>query len=240
MGKVLNAFCLFCLLSAGIFLLGCTIQPKEKNQEKEFLLYFSFEEGSALFQKTRIAYTDSSGAKLERELHTATLVKNAGEKISELKILMLEAKNLNAGNENLCLSLSYPEKKAIVKFHSDGNVEYGQLSAISFHLPEKKVKIGDSWEFEGIEYKLSGETVFANEDTQFQCLKITFDGVQADSFGTKRVSGYFLFDPERHLKIKEEVLEERAGFKTEYSNELTKIVPSFKGELNYLCLYPAE
>ncbi|MFH1234960.1 MAG: hypothetical protein V1493_05105 [Candidatus Diapherotrites archaeon] len=240
MGKFLVFFCAALLFAAVLLVAGCNVPPADGIQEKEFSLYFAFEKGSALFNTITVSVEDSNGAKAARQIITMTTVKEAGEKVSELRMLMLEANAAGGSNESVCASIPYAGKKSTVKFHSDGNVEYGSQSSVSFYLPPQKVKIGESWDFEGIEYTLAEETKFSSGAGDFNCLRITVDGIQSDAAGTKRISGYFLFDPERHLKVMEETIEERLGLKTAYSSELTAIEENFSGEPDYSCLFASE
>ncbi|MCX6802472.1 MAG: hypothetical protein NT067_05185 [Candidatus Diapherotrites archaeon] len=238
--KSLVFFCAGLLLAAALFTAGCNAPPDNNGQKKEFSLYYAFEKGSALFNTITVSVEDANGAKASREIRTMTTVKEAGESISELRMLMVGANAVGGSNESICASIPYASKKSTVKFHSDGNVEYGGQSSVSFHLPAQKVAVGGTWEFEGIEYTLEGETAFNGTAGDFNCVKITFDGVQSDSLGTKRISGYFLFDAGRHLKIMEETTEERPGLKTTYSSELTAIKENFSGEPDYSCLFASE
>lgn len=225
---------------------GC-LQPDEGKEivpptkEKEFLLSFKFGEGSALFHKITLTIERNGKTEPIQVMETVSLVKESQEDFSELQMIMLNAYRLDSnGRKDMCASMPYSRKKGTVKFYLDGKVDYGEFTKTSFHLPQEKLKLGDSWEFEGIEYKIEEETRFKNEAGEFNCLKISFDGIKYDYFGTKRIHGYFLFDPEKNLKVKEETINERPTLKTKSENELIRIVPDFSEEIDYSCVFAAE
>lgn len=244
-----KTFIILLLLSALLLFNGCiqTTPPKPTpipvtvTPPAGYTLSFKFEEGTTLFNKAKLNIEIDGKSRLKQEMQTVSLVEDVNQDVSTLKMVMLEVKEIDAnGSKNICESMEVKEKKSTVKISPTGKADFEEYSRTFFYLPKKRVNLGDTWEFEKIEYTLEERVDFNGLGQKTKCLKISFDGMLFDNLGTKWVHGYFLFDPVKHLKVKEKTIVERATSKRVYENELTRVEPNFSGEIDYSCVYPYE
>ena len=164
------------LLLASAALSGCIFQggngtePEDGNAEQEtFFLSFRFEEGSAVFQRMKLTFESEGSVLGEQGLDTVSLVKSSTAEFSELQLIVTEAYASDEnGTKSICKDISLEDKRRTVKFYPDGRVDFGVYSATTFHLPQRELKIGETWDFEGIEYKIEEKTVFENSAGRFE------------------------------------------------------------------------
>ncbi len=230
------------LLSLAVIASGCT-QPASTGQSSQqgYALRFRFEKGTALFSTTRLTLESNGQVQSREEMKTLALVKDANQEAAALQLIALSLKSRDKnGERDKCSTTPLQQKRKTVTVYPDGNADFGNFAGTTFHLPLKRVKIGEEWKFEGIDYKIEKPERFENAAGSFNCLKISFNGIQSDKLGTKWLHGYFLFDPEKELKVKEKTVEERATTKTTIETEITKIEKNYSQETDYSCLYPSK
>jgi len=245
-----NFFILLALFAALLAFQGCNLNgngtptptPTPTPGEGEgYFLSFEFEGGSALYNSVNVLIEPLDGEAVRQEMRTITLVKSAGEEFSEMEITLLEASILDSnGERDICPAMPLESKRNTLNLYRNGKADFGTYEVTTFHFPQQEVKVGDTWEFEEIEYKAEEMVSIENQAGIFECLRISFDGLQQDEFGAKYVHGYFLFDPVKKLKVKEETIEERATLKITSQNELTGIELNYSAETDYSCVFPSE
>lgn len=191
-----------------LFFFGCTQLQQEKelpqNQE-EFLLSLKFYEKQALIHDIKITNTSTKETIFRKSL---TLTLHVFEDYAQVEAIILDATQIDANNNtiNLCPSMLQQEKESIVKIYSDGAIDTGKESKRSIYLPRKKVKIGDKWDFEGLNYFIAGKEVVNKSFGSIEVLRITVNG-RKDG---RPIEGFILFDY-KNGRLIQQVIKDRLG-----------------------------
>ncbi|MCD6478615.1 MAG: hypothetical protein J7L44_01880 [Candidatus Diapherotrites archaeon] len=228
-------------------LFGC-IQPSDSSDEqekptptaepkKEFYIGYKFRENEALFHRLRIETTVDANKKPTQILETVTIPLAVYPDYAHIRMVMLKALRLDKnGASDICGELAYSQKLSDMNLYVDGKVDYGHFSVTNFYLPQRPLRIGDSWTFEGINYSLEEATTIETLAGKFKVLRISFSGQRSAASGTKSIEGTLFFDYENNRIAKYVQEEKRKGYRRTIETELIGVKQDYD-EPDMRCVY---
>jgi hypothetical protein len=203
--------------------LAPTVEP-----QKEFYIGYKFRENEALFHKLRIETTIDSNKQPTQILETVTIPLAVYPDYAHIRMIMLKALKLDKnGVTDICGELAYSQKLSDMNLYVDGKVDYGRFSVTNFYLPQRPLRIGDSWTFEGIHYSLEEATTIETLAGKFKVLKISFSGQKSSTRGTKSIAGTLFFDYENNRIAKYVQEEKRTGYERVIETELIDVKQNY-------------
>ncbi len=222
------------LLSACIFtengkdqnVLPATQTPQQTQpfgQDKNVFLSFKYSENEVLIHRV-ILDQNEDGNLVRNVIETATVVLKTTQDYASIRVIMLKATRDDFnGFREICGELPFGNKISDMNIYRDGKIARGKRYKTNIYLPQRPLKKGSVWEFQGMKYKLSGFDEITVPAGKFKVAVIEFSANIATIYGEKKVSGRIYFDYEKGLIIKEEREERLAGKTTKAENVLIAI-----------------
>ena len=172
-----------------------TPTPTATPEQDVFYAKYAFDRNVALFHRVRIEATVDDNAYPTQIFETVTLPLEITPDYTKIEMVMIKAIKLDKnGVSDLCKELGYSKKQSVVNLFRDGRVDYGTYSVTNFYMPQRALRIGDTWKFEGIDYKLEEATTVKTLAGEFPALRISFSGKRASKYGYKDINGVLFFD----------------------------------------------
>ena len=216
---------------AAIVLSGCTTEEQQDNGK--IYLSIKYTEGTALINQAVIEPVNQI-SDITKVIKTVTYPVKIYSDHADIKSVMVESFDLNKGLKiDTCGKVPKNNKESLFSVYLDGKIDSEGLARTNYFLPQKALDMNETWQFEGIIYKVAKLIGTENPKWPETTVKIEFSGI----FRQRDVNGYFLFDTEngRFLKIEREELSLGQGVKL--VTELTDANAGFDPEsYNFECL----
>jgi len=243
MNKIITITLILLALSLSACFEPAPVYPGNDNNNptsEEYKIEFRYTEGTAYFKSTSVALESNETDAGTQKLETISIARTVTDEAATLDLYTTSFSFDGNTEKDMCEEAPTKAKKRTVTIYPNGLADFGSYQQTLFHLPEEKVQIGDEWKIEEMDYKIEELAEFENIAGKFNCLKISFSGVVTGENGTAWRRGYFLYDPEQKLNIKESVTEETSAFTARSENEITKIIPDFDEEIDLSCIFPTK
>ena len=201
-----------------------SVTPSLEQPLQEYRLGYKFEKGVALFHRVRVETTIDENQQPTQIMETVTIPSEINADYSHIKVVMLKAIALDKnGTRDLCGEIAYSSKVSDMNIYIDGKVDYGWTSTTNFYMPQRAIRVGDGWSFEGIRYSVLKASKIETLAGSFDVLEIEFSGKRTNNLGTRSVSGTLYFDYKNGRIVKYVQEESAFAYKRRIEQELIDI-----------------
>ncbi|MEM4663040.1 MAG: hypothetical protein QXM75_03380 [Candidatus Diapherotrites archaeon] len=189
-----------------------------------YFLKYSFDQNLALFHYLKIETKIGDDKKTMQEMETMTIPMQTYPDHTHIRIIMLKASSTDEnGTVDLCGQIAYSKKISDANIYFDGKVDYGWTSVTSFYLPQRALSIGETWTFEGVNYKIIKETKINTKAGVFDVVEIEFYGKKTVQEVVLDTKGTLYFDYKNNRIAKYVRTESAPGYEQTIEQELTKV-----------------